>query len=817
MSEHDQQPTVAPKKKRSKRADAHAPPSTPSASDTTPATTATPTDYRVIPIALIRENPSNPRKTFDGIDDLAASIKKLGQIVPGLARPHPSEEGAFELVAGHRRFRACAAAGVETFRVVVAEMDDATALKVMLVENGQRADVPPLEEAESYRQLRDVHGLSVAQVASEVGRSEAHIYQRLKLTELVPGVQALLRNGNLLTKTALLFARLDQAGQLQALKHVTDRFQFLIEEGAVLNHREVDHFVLLGSRKLKHARWTLDDAQLVQQAGSCLDCGKRTAAQAQLFQIGDTDTDDACLDAGCWQGKVQAAADRELTAAMDNGQDVIDPKEARDIFRYGGALTDTYVDAEESIVWILSRQYRATDAERARATAELFPELAAFKEAEDAWNKRAGAFLEEHELDELPEDYELEPEEPTKTFGEVLGLDHPAIRVTLDKDGHARRLIAREDLAAVLWERGMKNAFKILQPQHHEPPPGSPQGTQRERERERIKQEKERVEVRTFEAAAVRKAALEIAGRLSVEELVLAVTLMVCRYGSPGHSETERLRKELGVAPGKKKAELYLEAPNQALWQHVTDKLIDKRTKEKDRLLLALRVLMERPVLEPSHDLVLREVLGLDVNAARKQSAAQASRRQAETRDRVASCRNATCASMADAREHPQRDVVKQNAEGVKNASCAASARRGRTRRRSVQVRTRPTAGGPATRRSSRTVRSHKRKVDVLLVLHACDQEDVVNNPCGDAKLDGMVRVIIDDEDVAALGRASRDDAEEHLRFVMAVKLYELGEVSMGKAAELCGKNKIDFMDDLIKLGVPVINYSKEEIESGAW
>jgi len=184
-------------------------------------------DYRVVELTQLQENPNNPRKTFDGLDELAASITQMGQIVPGLARPHPTEPAVFELVAGHRRFRACEKAGVTSFRVVVRDMDDATALKVMLVENGQRADVPPLEEAESYRQLRDEHAISVAQIAVDVGRSEAHVYQRLKLTELVPGVQELLRSGHLQLRSALLFARLDEKSQLQALKTLRSRSEHL--------------------------------------------------------------------------------------------------------------------------------------------------------------------------------------------------------------------------------------------------------------------------------------------------------------------------------------------------------------------------------------------------------------------------------------------------------------------------------------------------------------------------------------------------------------------------------------------------------------
>ncbi|MBI1948512.1 MAG: ParB/RepB/Spo0J family partition protein [Deltaproteobacteria bacterium] len=80
-------------------------------------------DYRVVPLGALRENPKNPRKTFDGLEELAASIGQMGQIVPGLARPHPTEPGALELVAGHRRFRACTSAGVSSFRVVVRDMD----------------------------------------------------------------------------------------------------------------------------------------------------------------------------------------------------------------------------------------------------------------------------------------------------------------------------------------------------------------------------------------------------------------------------------------------------------------------------------------------------------------------------------------------------------------------------------------------------------------------------------------------------------------------------------------------------------------------
>lgn len=574
-------------------------------------------DYRVVPLGSLRENPKNPRKTFDALEELAASIAQMGQIVPGLARPHPTEADAFELVAGHRRFRACAQAGVESFRVVVREMDDATALKVMLVENGQRADVPPLEEAESYRQLRDDHGIAVPQIASDVGRSEAHIYQRLKLTEIVPGVQELLRGGNLQIRSALLFARVDEKAQHQALKAIRTRYEFLIEEGAVLNHREVDHFILLGSMKLTHARWALDDADLVPSAGSCLDCGKRTHAQAQLFQIGDTDSHDACLDSGCWESKVSAQADRDLATAFEKGQELIDPKEAKTLWTFGGEPVAGWIDVEHHLEWTIKRQHHATNAERERAIDVVFPERVAHKLALEQWNLRAGAYLEEHELTELPSDFEAEPEEPTKTWAEVIGIEHPCIRVTLDRNGHARRLITQADLATALWDLGHKDAHKVMRPLQEAPLPGSPAHSRGQHDDSAWKREQERRDQRVYEARAVREAALAEAAGLDVGELVLALTLMVCRYGVHYH-EADIIRKELDLPAGKQNRNLYLDAPNAALFAHAKNALTDKKTKDKERLLLALRILVERPVQEPSHDEVLHEILGIDIKAARK-------------------------------------------------------------------------------------------------------------------------------------------------------------------------------------------------------
>ena len=189
--------------------------------------------------------------------------------------------------------------------------------------------------------------------------------------------------------------------------------------------------------------------------------------------------------------------------------------------------------------------------------------------------------------------------------------------MTLDKDGHARRLITQKDLATALWELGMKEAHKMLQPAHEAPLPGSPAHARREIDAGAWKKEEERREQRAYEAAAVREAAMKTASALSVDELVLAVTLMVCRYALHYH-EADQLRRALKLKDAARNRDLYLEAPNAALWAYAKDALTDKKTKEKDRLLLALRILAERPASEPSHDEVLHAVLGVDIKAARR-------------------------------------------------------------------------------------------------------------------------------------------------------------------------------------------------------
>src|SRR5687768_11752058 len=132
--------------------------------------------FQYVPVAQLHPSPTNPRKTFADLDDMAASVKQHGVLEPLRARPVPNgAEPSFEIVFGERRWRAAGMAGLETLPVVVKEMTDLEVLDAQIQENLQRADLHPLEEAESYRRLREVHGFGIDELAAKVGKSKAYV------------------------------------------------------------------------------------------------------------------------------------------------------------------------------------------------------------------------------------------------------------------------------------------------------------------------------------------------------------------------------------------------------------------------------------------------------------------------------------------------------------------------------------------------------------------------------------------------------------------------------------------------------------------
>lgn len=152
-----------------------------------------------VPIEFLRANPKNPRKQFDAeeLDNLSASIREKGILQPILVRPVAGKKDSYEIIAGERRWRAAQRAGVHDVPVTLLEINDKEALEIAIVENVQRADLNPLEEAMGYENLVEQFHYTQNDLAKVVGKSRSHIANTLRLLKLPESVKKYLSEGKL--------------------------------------------------------------------------------------------------------------------------------------------------------------------------------------------------------------------------------------------------------------------------------------------------------------------------------------------------------------------------------------------------------------------------------------------------------------------------------------------------------------------------------------------------------------------------------------------------------------------------------------------
>jgi ParB/RepB/Spo0J family partition protein len=257
------------------------------------------------------------RKRFDAaaLSDLADSMRQYGVLQPIICRSTATD---YELVAGERRYLAAKQAGLAQIPAVVRSLSDAAVIEVQLIENLQRADVHPMEEAEGYQQLMKQHGHPIEELHTKVGKSRSYVYGRLKLLDLCKQARNAFYDGKLSASISLLVARIPgEALQKQALDRVLGgHFR------QPMSYRDasdwIQHELML---RLKDAPFPTDDVLLDDQAGPCTTCPKRTGNQPELF--GDIQGADVCTDPACHKGKLVAWGERLLEAAEGRGQKVI--------------------------------------------------------------------------------------------------------------------------------------------------------------------------------------------------------------------------------------------------------------------------------------------------------------------------------------------------------------------------------------------------------------------------------------------------------------------------------------------------------------
>lgn len=153
----------------------------------------------VVPVEQLIPNPDQPRRQFEpeALAELAASIRNRGVLQPLIVRPHPTEPDLYQIVAGERRWRASQIAQLHELPVLVRELSDAEVLEVALIENIQRANLNPIEEAASFRQLMDRFGHTQERLAEALDKSRSHISNSLRLLNLPDQVQGFVREGKI--------------------------------------------------------------------------------------------------------------------------------------------------------------------------------------------------------------------------------------------------------------------------------------------------------------------------------------------------------------------------------------------------------------------------------------------------------------------------------------------------------------------------------------------------------------------------------------------------------------------------------------------
>ena len=266
--------------------------------------------FQFLAIDTIQESSTNPRRTFEEakLHELAASIRQHGLIQPLTVRPNAR---GFEIVAGARRFRAAQLAELFSVPARIVDIDDAQALEWQLVENSQRVDVHPYEEAQGFERLLDIPGYDVATLVEKSGKSASHIYARLSLLQLIPEVAQAFSQDRVTASHANLIARLPREAQAGACAQCW-RKDWQDKEAHLLSAKHLAAWIQANLYlSLADAPFDREDPTLNPDAGACSACPRRTGYNTALFADA---VSDECMDGACYRSKIASHIDRHLAA-----------------------------------------------------------------------------------------------------------------------------------------------------------------------------------------------------------------------------------------------------------------------------------------------------------------------------------------------------------------------------------------------------------------------------------------------------------------------------------------------------------------------
>jgi ParB/RepB/Spo0J family partition protein len=300
--------------------------------------------HQLLVAEIIRSVTNREHFKPEALEEMASSIREKGVIQAVTVRPVSCIEdeerrkaagsAKYELVVGERRWRGSKIAGMVEIPAVIRTLDDHEALMLQVIENAQREDPDPLDEAAQYDVLLKSGKSTADELAAEIGKSRATIYGRIKLLGLPEKVKDALRAGKITPQVALLIARIPNS---KVAEEAAARILKGEHNGQPYSFRQVQAFIAEEyMTQLKGAPFDPKDTTLVPDAGPCASCPKRTGNQKELFS--DVSRADVCTDPVCFRQKVEAARARLLEAAKAEGKVVLSPQESAELYQHASHL-----------------------------------------------------------------------------------------------------------------------------------------------------------------------------------------------------------------------------------------------------------------------------------------------------------------------------------------------------------------------------------------------------------------------------------------------------------------------------------------------
>lgn len=284
--------------------------------------------FDTLPLWDIRISKTN-RKRFNetALKELAANIKTNGLIQPILLRPVDPTEAEpqhYEIVCGERRYRASIIAGLASINVIIRTLSDTQAAELQLIENLQREDPHPMEEAEGYQALMMHSGYTADMLAEKLNKSKSQIYSTLKLCNLCKELRDEFFNNEKFNRSlALLVARIPvPALQVEAYNEIIDERG----DGEPMSYRDAaEHIQAHYNVHLKTAIFSTTDTRLLLSAGSCRDCKKRTGNDPDLADLDKN----ICTDPKCYEAKCVAHNAKIIEKAERNNITILHGEDAK--------------------------------------------------------------------------------------------------------------------------------------------------------------------------------------------------------------------------------------------------------------------------------------------------------------------------------------------------------------------------------------------------------------------------------------------------------------------------------------------------------